>query len=75
MLVVAACINGETAIFGLYHKEAIGPPLLHATMERTLFSIIDTLIKHTLIGKIRAIGLKPMCMELHERVSPKSWGC
>ena len=29
LLAVAACMNGETAIFGMYHEEVHGLPLLH----------------------------------------------
>ena len=35
----AACINGEISIFGSYYKEALGSPLLYATMARSRFSV------------------------------------
>ena len=39
MLAVAACTNSEIAIFGIYYKEAIVSPLLHASTVRILFMV------------------------------------
>ena len=39
MLAVAGSVNGETAVFNLYYKEARGSPLLHATMARPQFLV------------------------------------
>ena len=36
MLVVAACINGETASFGISYKEALGSLLLPASMTKSI---------------------------------------
>ena len=38
VLAVDACINGETAIFGKYYKEALCSPLLHVSTARLRFS-------------------------------------
>ena len=39
MLAVAACINDETATFGIYCKEALCSSLLLASMARPQFSV------------------------------------
>ena len=49
MLTIAACINGENAIFGRYYKEALCSPLLHASMARPRFSVFIKATSHLTI--------------------------
>ena len=39
VLAGATCINGETAIFGIYYKEALCSPLKHISTARPRFSV------------------------------------